>query len=54
MRRPCVLFVSSRSGINPSAGVITNHSQSPVFEVPAPCGGPRPPKAGTHFTEWAE
>ena len=30
MRCPCALFVSSRSGIvfNPSAGAITDHSQS--------------------------
>ena len=32
MRRPCVLFVSSRSGINPSAGVITDHSHQPYFK----------------------
>ena len=56
----CVLFVSSGSGIvfNPSAGAITDHSQSakdiePYFKSQL-CGGPRPLKAGTHFTEWAE
>ena len=56
----CVLIVSSRSGIvfNQSAGAITEHSQSakdidPYFKSQL-CGGSRPPKAGTHFTEWAE
>ena len=39
-----VLFVSSRSGIvfNPSAGAITDHSQSAKDT------------AGIYFTEWAE
>ena len=56
----CALFVSSRSGIvfNPSAGAITDHSQSAKdidsYFKSQLCEGPRPPKAGTHFTEWAE
>ena len=56
----CVLFVSSRSCIvfNPSAGAITDHSQSAkdidLYFKCLLCGGHRPPKAGTHFTEWAE
>ena len=52
-----VLLVSSRSGIvfNPSAGAITDHSQSakdidPYFKSQL-CGVPQPPKTGTHFTE---
>ena len=54
----CVSIVFSTSGIifNPSTSVIIDHSQSvkdiTLFQVSAPCGGPRPPKAGTHFTEW--
>ena len=55
----CVLFVSSTSNIvfNPSAIAITEHSQSAkdidrYFKSrTAICGGPRPPKAGTHFSE---
>ena len=54
-----VLFVSRRSGIvfNPSAGAITDHSQSTKdidSHFPALCGGLRPPNVGTQFTEWAE
>ena len=59
--RVCVLAVSSRSSIffKPSARAITGHGQSakdmdPLFLVPALCGRPPPPKAATHFIEWAE
>ena len=52
----CVLFVSNRPAIvfNPSAGAITDHSQSakiidPYFKSKL-CEGRRPPTAGTHFT----
>ena len=51
-----VLFLADR--INLSAGAIIDHNQSakdidPYFTSPL-CEGPRPPKAGTHLTEWAE
>ena len=55
-----VLFVSSRSDIvfNPSAGAITDHSQSakdkPVFKSQLYVEYPGHRKAGTHSTEWAE
>ena len=52
------LFVSSRSSIvfNPSADVITDHSQS-VKDIDQYFKSQlyvEPPKAGIHFTEWAE
>ena len=57
----CVLFLSSRSGVvfNPSAGAITDHSQSakdidPYFKSQLYVEDPWPPKAGIHFPEWAE
>ena len=52
----CVWVTFVRTAILACTGVITDYSQSakghtPVIEVPALSGGPRPPNAGIHFTE---